>query len=132
MKYAAESYDFETMLIAMNHWVQWDQSPEKQAIPAAGENGLGIIAMKVIRPMDTIENLDAGKLIRYALTLEHITTAVIGTDSLEILQKNIEIIKNFEPLPQDEMEQMRVALAPYYQHRNLVWMQPEYVDGQYA
>jgi len=132
MKYAAESYDFETMIIAMNHWTQWEGNPEKQAIPAAAENDLGIIAMKVIRPMDTIENLDPEKLIRYALSIEHITTAVIGIDSLDVLKENIEIIKNFEPLSLDEMEQMRIALTPYYQHKNLEWMTPDYVDGCYA
>jgi uncharacterized protein len=132
MKYAAESYDFETMIIAMNHWTQWEGNPEKQVIPAAADNGLGIIAMKVIRPMDNIENLDPEKLIRYALSIENISTAVIGIDSLDVLKKNIEIIKHFEPLPPEEMEQMRMALAPYYQHRNLEWMRPGYVDGHYA
>ena len=132
MKYAAETYDFETMIIAMNHWVQWDANPEKQAIPAAGEKELGIIAMKVIRPMDTIENLDPGQLIRYALSIEHITTAVIGIDSLDVLKENIETIKNFVPLPKEEMKKMTIALTPYYQHRNLEWMQPNYVDGYIA
>jgi len=132
MKYAAESYDFETMIIAMNHWTQWDTNPEAYAIPVAAKNGLGIIAMKVIRPMDTIENLDPEKLIRYALSLEHISTAVIGIDNLEVLKDNIEIIKNFEPLTGDEMEQMQTALIPYYQNKNLEWMQPGYVDGCYA
>ncbi len=129
MKYAAESFDFDTMLIAMNHWTVWEGNPEAQAIPAAAENGLGIIAMKVIRPMDTIENLEPDKLIRYALSLDGITTAVVGIDSLEVLKENIETIKNFEPLAAEEMEQMRVALTPYYQHKNLPWMQPGYVDG---
>jgi predicted aldo/keto reductase-like oxidoreductase len=132
MKYAAESYDFETMIIAMNHWTQWDENPEKMAIPAAAGNGLGIIAMKVIRPMDTIENLDPEKLIRYALSLEHISTAVISAGSLDILKKNIEIIKRFEPMPEEDMAQMRMALAPYYQHKNLEWMKPGYVDGCHA
>ena len=129
MKYAAESYDFETMIIAMNHWTQWDANPEIQAIPAAAKKGLGIIAMKVIRPMDTIDNLDPEKLIRYALSLDHISTAVIGLDSLEVMKENIEIIKNFKPLSRSEMDQMKTALAPYYQHENLEWMNPGYVDG---
>ena len=129
MKYAAENFDFETMIIAMNHWVQWDESPEKQAIPAAAAKGMGILAMKVIRPKDTIEGLEVDKLIRYALSLDGISAANIGTDSIEVLQENIETIKNFKPLEADEMESMRLALAPYYQHKNLEWMQPGYRDG---
>jgi predicted aldo/keto reductase-like oxidoreductase len=129
MKYAAESYDFETMIVAMNHWTQWDENPEKQAIPAAAKNGLGVIAMKVIRPMDTIEDLEPEKLIRYALSIEHISTAVISAGSLDILKKNLEIIREFEPMPDEDMARMQVSLAPYYQHRNLEWMEPGYVDG---
>jgi aryl-alcohol dehydrogenase-like predicted oxidoreductase len=129
MKYAAESFDFDTMLIAMNHWTVWEGNPETQAIPAAAKNGLGIIAMKVIRPMDTIENLDPVKLIHYALSLEGITTAVVGIDNMDVLQENIETIKNFKPMDKEEMAQMRIALTPYYQHKNLEWMKPGYVDG---
>jgi predicted aldo/keto reductase-like oxidoreductase len=116
----------------MNHWTQWEGNPEKQAIPVAAGKGLGIIAMKVIRPKDTIENLDPEKLIRYALSIENITTAVIGIDSLEVLKANIETIRQFKPLSSDEMEEMRMALAPYYQHRGLEWMKPGYVDGYKA
>ena len=129
MIHAAESYDFDTMLIAMNHWTVWEGNPEAQAIPAASENGLGIIAMKVIRPKDNIENLEADKLIQYALSLKGITTAVIGNDSLDVLQENIETIKNYQPMDEDEMEKMQIALTPYYQHKNLDWMKPGYVDG---
>ena len=129
MKYAAENFDFDTMLIAMNHWVQWDESPEKQAIPAAAGKGMGIIAMKVVRPKDTIEGLDVDKLLRYALSLEGISTAVVGIDSIEVLQKNIETIRNYKPLEEEEMESMRLALSPYYQHKNLEWMMPGYRDG---
>jgi aryl-alcohol dehydrogenase-like predicted oxidoreductase len=129
MKYAAENLDFETMLIAMNQWSQWNENPEKFSIPAAAERGLGIIAMKVIRPLDTNKDLDARQLVRYALSLEHISSAMIGMDSMEVLKENIETIKSFKPMQREEMDQMRMALAPYYHHQGLEWMNPGYVDG---
>ncbi len=130
MKIAAEKYNFDTMLIAMNHQANGAQRFEEQAVPAAGNKGMGVLAMKVIRPRETVEGLVPGEMIRYALSLEHITSAVVGTDSLDVLKENIETIKNFKPLPQQKMDELHVKLSPFYNHKNLAWMQPGYVDGQ--
>ncbi len=131
MKKAAMNYDFGTMLIAMNH-MQEGEKFEENAIPAAVDKGLGVLAMKVIRPRETVENLDPAKLIRYALSLDHVSAASVGIDSMEVLKTNIELIKDFKPLTEPEMEEMRIALVPFYRHENLAWMQPGYVDGQFA
>jgi aryl-alcohol dehydrogenase-like predicted oxidoreductase len=132
MKLAAEKYDFDTMLIAMNHQSKGAQRFEEQAVPAAGNKGMGVLAMKVIRPRETVAGLDPKEMIRYALTLKHITSAVVGTDSMDVLKTNLDVIQNFKPLPQDKMEELEVKLTPFYNHRNLAWMQPGYVDGQFA
>ena len=129
MKKAAELYDFETMLISMNHQPK-DQPMEEQAVPAAAENGLGVLAMKVIRPRETITDIDPLDLIRYALSLKHISAAVVGIDNIEVLKTNIELVRNFKPLSEPAMKRMRFTLAPYYRHENLAWMQPGYLDGK--
>jgi hypothetical protein len=129
MKAMTERFDFDTMLIALNHYKKGNQPFEEQAVPAAAEKGMGVIGMKVIRPRENNENLDPKKLIRYALTLEHIDTAVVGIDSMEVLKENIALLKRFEPLNQEEMEELNMALAPFYRHENLAWMQPGYQDG---
>lgn len=128
MKKAAEMYDFDTMLIAMNHQRQ-EQRFEEQAVPAAGSKGMGVLAMKVVRPRETIKSLNPRELLRYALSLEHISAAVVGMDSLAVLKDNIDLIKNFRPLSTPKMEEIRVRLTPFYRHEKLVWMNPEYEDG---
>ncbi|MHC4310460.1 MAG: aldo/keto reductase, partial [Planctomycetota bacterium] len=119
MKRAAEKYDFDTMLIAMNHLRKGAQRFEEQAVPAAGKSGMGVLAMKVIRPRQYIGGLDPKELIRYSL-------AVVGIDSMSVLKTNLEVIKNFRPLPRKRMKELNIALTPFYQHKNLVWMQPDY------
>ncbi|MDJ0843329.1 aldo/keto reductase [Crocosphaera sp.] len=128
MKKAAEMYDFDTMLIAMNHYYT-KQKFEEQAVPAAAKKGMGILAMKAVRPRENIDNLNPQDLISYALSLEHISSAVIGIDSLQILKDNIELVKNFTPLSPSRMEEIRASLTPFYNHENLAWMKPNYVDG---
>ena len=128
MKKAAELYDFDTMLIAMNHQRK-GQKFEEQAIPAAGSKGMGVLAMKVVRPRETIKGLNPRDLIGYALSLDHISAAVIGMDSLTILKDNIDLIQNFRPLSTPKMEEIRVSLTPFYKHEKLIWMKPWYEDG---
>lgn len=129
MKRAAELYDFEAMMIALNHNVpEREEKFEEYAVPFAVNKGMGVIAMKVIRPRETIENLDPRDLIRYALSLNGFSVVNIGTDSMEVIKSNLELIRNFEPLPETKMEEIRVALKPFYRHENLAWMRPGYVD----
>lgn len=133
MKRAAELYDFEVMMIAMNHQRPRNDQPfEELTVPFAANKGIGVVAMKVVRPRETVEGLGADKLIRYALSLKDISIANIGTDSMEVLKENIELIRNFEPLSQQEMKEVELALQPFFQHKNLSWMQPSYVDGNFG
>jgi uncharacterized protein len=122
-------FDFDTMLIALNHHQKGKQKFEEHAVPAAAKKGMGVLAMKVIRPRENIKNLAARDLARYALSLENVNAAVIGTDSLAVLKENIDIVKYFKPLNDSEMREMQTALAPFYRHEKLVWMQPWYQDG---
>lgn len=125
----AERYDFDTMLIALNHYEERKGDFEKQAIPVAAARNMGILAMKVIRPRETVKGVEPDKLIRYALSLPHVHAAVIGTDSLDILKKNIELARNFKPLSQSAMRQMNSVLSPFFKGKNLPWMFPGYCDG---
>ena len=93
---------------------------------------MGILAMKFIRPRENINGLNPLDLIRYALSLEHVHAANIAMDSKEIIDANIELIKNFKKLPEDKMNELHARLAPFYNHQNLPWMQKNYVDGYLA
>lgn len=128
----ANRYDFDTMIIALNHYEERIGNFEKGAIPAAAKKGMGILAMKVIRPRETVKGLSAEELIRYALSLPHVHCAAIGTDSLEVLKKNIALLKSFKKMKPEEMQKIRVDLEPFFQGRNLAWMQPSYTDGHPA
>ncbi len=131
MKLAAEMYDFDTMLIALNHQEQGKQPFEEQPVPYAAGKGMGVLCMKVIRPRETVNGLSPDDLIKYALTLKDVTACVIGTDSVEVLKKNINTLKNFEPLSDESMKELHVALDPFYRSKHLQWMQPNYYDGMH-
>jgi uncharacterized protein len=90
-----------------------------------------VLAMKLVRPRETVQGLDPKELIRYALTLKNVTAAVIGIDSMDVLRTNIALLKTFEPLSPERMNELHGKLQPFYNNRHLPWMKPEYVDGSY-
>ncbi|MDX2431268.1 MAG: aldo/keto reductase [Bacteroides sp.] len=130
MKRAAELYDFDAMMLALNHQLS-DGSQEFEENPAsfAFQKGIGVIAMKVIRPRESIEGLDPGDLVNYALSLNQFHMINVGIDNMEVLKTNIQLLKDFEVLDEQKMKEIRLALSPFYQGKNLAWMKPSYKDG---
>ena len=120
----------DSMIIAMNHWAN---NPNRQgiAIPAAKEKKMGVLLMKSVRPRETVEGLQATDLIKYALSLDGPDALVLGMDSLDVLKSNLNILRNFQKLPQERMNELTYRLAPFYRHENLPWMQPGYCDGHW-
>ena len=127
----AKDGDFDFMLIALNHQ-QEGQDFENNAVPVASGKGMGVSVMKVIRPRETVENLAPADLIKYALTLNYVNACTIGTDSMNVLKQNIKLLKNFKPLAPEKMKELQGSLSPFYRHKNLEWMRPDYVDGYWT
>ncbi len=130
MKRAVELYDFDVMMMALNHQ-STDGTEDFESLPAplARQRGMGVVAMKVIRPRETVNGLAADDLVRYALSLGDFHMANIGMDSLEVLHSNLNVLRNFTPLNKEKMKELRLALHPFYQGKKLAWMHPEYRDG---
>ena len=107
MAEAARRHDFDTMLIALNHYQERRGDLEGGAIPAAADRGMGVMIIKAIRPRETVEGLAAADLLRYALTLPLVHSAVVGTDSVEVVRKNAALLRDFRPLSPEEMSAPR-------------------------
>lgn len=130
MKRALELYDFDVMMMALNHQVP-DNSQDFEGLPAplAMKKGMGVVAMKVIRPRETVQGLEVADLVRYALSLNDFHLANIGMDSMEALQSNLDILRNFSPLDEEKMDELRLALGPFFRGEKVAWMEPGYRDG---
>jgi len=132
MKAMVNRYDFDTMLIALNHYAERKGDMEQDAIPAAAQKKMGVMIIKAIRPRETVKTVTPDELVRYALSLPYVHAAVIGTDNVDVVKKNIENLKNFRPMDAEEMRKIRADLRPFFEHKNLPWMQPGYRDGGLA
>lgn len=129
---AVELYDFDVMMMALNHQ-STDGTEDFEGLPApmARGKGMGVVAMKAIRPRETVNGLAAADLVRYALSLADFHLVNIGIDSMEALESNLSILRDFTPLDEDKMNELRLALEPFCRDQKLPWMQPAYKDGRY-
>ncbi|MFA7218517.1 MAG: hypothetical protein WC057_07975, partial [Dehalococcoidales bacterium] len=120
--------------IAMNHWnaANNPQKRQEMAIPKAKAKGMGVILMKVVRPRETVAGLDPRDLIKYALSLKGPDVIVLGLDSIEVVESNLEILRNFKPMDETKMNEMAMQLTPFYNNKELPWMQPGYCDGHWT
>jgi len=132
MKAMAERGDFDSMLIAMNHWGKNREERQELAVPAALNKGLGVMLMKVVRPKDKIPEIDVVELVRFALSLHGPSGCAVGMDSIEVVKSNLEILRNFKPMTAEEKLAMAKVLSPYFNHESLEWMNPEYQDGEWC
>lgn len=120
---------FDSMLFAMNHYDANKQNRQGTLIPAAKEQGMGIMLMKAIRPKETIKDIDIKELVRFALSLEGPDGIAVGMDSKKVVESNLNLLRNFKPMTSDEKSKYAMLLSPYFRHENLEWMNPGYFDG---
>ncbi|HEX2394431.1 MAG TPA: aldo/keto reductase [Bacteroidales bacterium] len=132
MKTMAETGIFDSMLIALNQWAGNTEQRQETAIPAAKAKGMGVMVMKVIRPRETVTTLKPSDLVRYALSLQGPDGIVLGMDSMEVVKSNLQILKNFSPMGEEEMKLLTMQMIPFYQSTHLPWMMKDYCDGKWA
>lgn len=83
---------------------------EQIALPVANRKNMGVIAMKVFAQDYLTNKAPADQLIRYSLSLP-VTACVIGMPQPELITKNAEIARAFQPMPRDEMNRFASSLA---------------------
>lgn len=91
-----------------------------------------MLAMKTIRPRETVTSLNPDDLIRYALSLRGVTAVTVGIDKKELLAENAGILKTFKPFDEEKMKSLRAELEPFYKSKTLPWLQPGYLDGMHV
>ncbi|HKJ90000.1 MAG TPA: aldo/keto reductase [Oceanipulchritudo sp.] len=130
MKYAVENYDLDLMIISLDHHQGGSQAFEKSVIPAAAARGMGVSIIKAIRPRENDPSLSPQELIRYALSLEHVNTAIIGMGTASVMLDNADTLRTFTPMAEPELDEMALRLKPFFDGNQVPWRQPGYFDGE--
>lgn len=119
---AMRRFDFDTLLVALNAADVHRLSFIQTVLPEAARLGMGVIAMKVcaqgalLRPKGVRGLLGTGGLtmdeaLGYALSLQGVSTAVIGCRTPAEVDDNARIVREFASLPQDELQRLEQQTA---------------------
>jgi predicted aldo/keto reductase-like oxidoreductase len=101
---ALQEHGFDAVMTGINFYDRFNfPDVEEKLIPLVVDRGIGIVGMKALA--DGLLWQYAEESIRYVLTLP-ITTIVCGANTREMLEKDLRIIREFEPMSEKERERL--------------------------
>ena len=112
---AMHRFDFDTVLVALNAADKHRLSFIESVLPEAANRGLGAIAMKVYAQGAILQSGPFGKLLGktgllpeealgYCLSLEGVSTAIIGCKTPAEVDENVRIACGFRPFDEQQMQ----------------------------
>jgi predicted aldo/keto reductase-like oxidoreductase len=109
LKMLETGFPFDAVQMPLNPFDASFHSFEKWVLPELNKRGLAVLGMKPLTGKgDPIKKglLKAEEALRYAMSLP-VTTTITGMERLEVLQQNLKIAQNFQPMTPAEMETLR-------------------------
>jgi len=105
---AMRRFDFDTVLVALNAADVHRLSFARTVLADAARRGMGVIAMKVAAQGALLERgrLTMAEAMGYALSLNGVSTAVIGCRTPAEVSENAGIARSFAPLPSAAMRRL--------------------------
>lgn len=113
----ANGFHFDTVQMPVSVLDAHYRSFEKEIIPLAQQEGIGVIGMKSMGAGLILESGAASALecLRYAMSVPGISLTVTGCDSMGVLEQALWVGTSFVPMPDDERQKLLVRTAPQAQ-----------------
>lgn len=116
LKKGIDEYDFDCILMALNAADRHNKLFIDNLLPFAVQKNLGIIGMKIpargrIFREGGITSMK--QAMEYVLTLP-VSTIIVGISTLNELEENVRIAKNFKPLSEKQMRELEELTKPYF------------------
>jgi hypothetical protein len=116
LRKAIEQYPFDSILMALNAADRHRASFIENLLPVAVEKKMSIVGMKVpargkIFREGGITRMD--QAMGYVLTLP-VSTIIVGISTVQELEENVRIAKEFSPLSAAEMKRLEDLTKPYF------------------
>ena len=133
LKMLSHDFPFDTIQMPLNCCDATFRSFETQVLPEANRRGIAGLGMKSLGGSGELVKfgaVTADQGLRYAMSLP-VATTISGIDSMQVLDQNLRIAVNFQPLAAGEMQRLRdqCRLAAADGHLELFKMTTKY-DGK--
>lgn len=102
-------FPFDSVQMPLNPFDATFRSFETQVLPEVNRRGMAPLGMKPLQGAGpAIKNgvYTADELLRYAMSLP-VATTITGMEKTDVVEQNLRIAQNFEPLSPEEMNSLR-------------------------
>jgi aryl-alcohol dehydrogenase-like predicted oxidoreductase len=109
LKMLSHDFPFDTIQMPLNCCDATFRSFETQVLPEANRRGIAALGMKSLGGSGELVKLGAltaEQGLRYAMSLP-VATTISGIDSMQVLDQNLQVAVNFQPLDQAAMQSLR-------------------------
>ncbi len=108
-------FPFDSVMMPLNVFDAHYDSFEKEILPIAAEQNMAVIGMKSLASGEVMRSgsgITPAEALRYAMSLP-IPTVVSGMDSLQVLEQNLAVARDFQPLTDEERADLLRRSAPH-------------------
>jgi aryl-alcohol dehydrogenase-like predicted oxidoreductase len=103
-------FSFDTVQMPVNPFDPSFRSFERNVLPVAVQKGMAVFSMKSMSGSG--EPIVHGALtpteaLSYAMSVPGVSTTISGMDSMAVLDQNLAILRNFKPLDEKQMGELR-------------------------
>lgn len=109
LKMLAHDFPFDTVQMPLNCFDATFRSFETHVLPEATRRGIAVLGMKSLGgsgEMVRHGGITAQQGLRYAMSLP-VATTISGIDSMEVLDQNLAVAANFQPMTAAELKELR-------------------------
>jgi uncharacterized protein len=102
-------YAFDVVQMPLNPLDPGFRSFETDVLPVANRRGIAVLGMKSMGGSGEVISKGAftpSEALSYAMSLP-VATTISGIDSMEVLNQNLAIVRDFRPLSSDQMQALR-------------------------
>jgi aryl-alcohol dehydrogenase-like predicted oxidoreductase len=103
-------FPFDTIQMPLNPFDYSYRSFQREVLPVAVERGMAVFGMKSMGGSG--EMISGGALtpteaLSYAMSLPGVSTTISGMDSMDVLDQNLDILRIFKPLSEEQITALR-------------------------
>jgi aryl-alcohol dehydrogenase-like predicted oxidoreductase len=103
-------FPFDTIQMPLNPMDYSYRSFQQEVLPVAAKRGIAVFGMKSMGGSgEMIVNgaLTPTEALTFAMSLPGVSTTISGMDSMGVLDQNLKIVQNFQPLTTTQLDQLR-------------------------
>jgi len=104
-------FPFDTVQMPLNPFDYSYRSFQQEVLPVAAQRGMAVFGMKSMGgsgEMISHGALTPTEALSFAMSLPGVSTTISGMDSMQVLDQNLEILRTFKPLSEEQISAMRL------------------------